>query len=50
MRIGNAPDQIRKLEAHAPPNWAKKDVQLVVSTEVVEGSSGPPKLEAAHFW
>jgi hypothetical protein len=43
-------DQIRKLEAGAPSNWARKNVQLVVSTEVVAGSSGPPKLETSYFW
>jgi hypothetical protein len=44
------PDQIRKLEAFAPSGWAGKNLQVVLSTEVVKGSSGPPHIEAAYFW
>ena len=44
------PDQIRKLEAYAPSGWGQKNLQVVLSTEVVKGSSGPPKIEAAYFW
>ncbi|HVW11188.1 MAG TPA: hypothetical protein VHC90_21535, partial [Bryobacteraceae bacterium] len=44
------PDQIRKLEAFAPSGWAGKNLQVVLSTEVVKGSSGPPRIEAAYFW
>ncbi len=44
------PDQIRKLEAFAPSGWGGKNLQVVLSTEVVKGSSGPPRIEAAYFW
>lgn len=44
------PDQIRKLEAFAPSGWSHRNLQVVLSTEVVKGSSGPPKIEAAYFW
>jgi len=44
------PDQIKKLDAYAPSGWARKNLQVVLSVEVVKGSSGPPKVEAAHFW
>ena len=44
------PDQIKKLEAYAPSGWANKNLQVVLSTEVIKGSSGPPKIEAAYFW
>jgi hypothetical protein len=44
------PDQIRKLEAYAPSGWKDKNLQVVLSTQVVKGSSGPPKIEAVYFW
>ncbi len=44
------PDQMRKLEAIAPSGWSGKNLQVVLSTEVVKSSSGPPKIEAAYFW
>jgi hypothetical protein len=41
---------MKKLEGWAPAGWSGKDLQVVLSTEVVKGSSGPPKIEAAWFW
>ena len=43
-------DQMKKLDAYAPSDWKGKNLQVVLSTEVVKGSSGPPKIEAAYFW
>jgi hypothetical protein len=43
-------DQMKKLDAFAPSDWKGKNLQVVLSTEVVKGSSGPPKIEAAYFW
>ena len=44
------PEQIKKLEPRAPSDWASKNLQVVLSAEVVKGSSGPPKIEATWFW
>ncbi len=41
---------MKKLEALAPYGWEHKNLQAVISTEVVKGSSGPPRIEAAYFW
>ena len=43
-------DQMKKLDGYAPSDWKGKNLQVVLSTEVVKGSSGPPKIEAAYFW
>ncbi len=43
-------DQMKKLDSYAPSDWKGKNLQVVLSTEVVKGSSGPPKIEAAYFW
>lgn len=44
------PKYLRTFERQAPPAWARKNVQIVISTEVVNASSGPPRLVAIHVW
>ncbi|MDE3167943.1 MAG: hypothetical protein KGN36_19230 [Acidobacteriota bacterium] len=44
------PEHLKKLEAFAPADWEKKNLQVVISTDVIRGSSGPPNVLAAHFW
>jgi hypothetical protein len=44
------PEHLKKLEAFAPKGWEQKNVQVVISTGVIRGSSGPPTVLAAHFW
>jgi len=41
---------MKKLESFAPTDWQHKNLQAVISTEVVRGSSGPPRIETAWFW
>jgi hypothetical protein len=43
-------EHLKKLEAHAPSHWERKNVQVVIATDVIRGSSGPPMVVAAHFW
>jgi len=42
--------QIRKLEARAPAGWQKKNLELVLATEVVKGIASPPEIVATYFW
>ncbi len=44
------PRELRKLAAIAPPGWQKKNMEIVLSTDVIRGSSGPPRIVAAQFW
>lgn len=44
------PEQMRKLQSSAPKNWERMNIQVVLSTEVVDGLPGPPKVLATHFW
>jgi len=44
------PEHLKKLEAFAPGNWEQKNLQVVIATDVIRGSSGPPAILAAHFW
>jgi len=34
----------------APRDWPKKKLQIVLSTEVIKGNSGPPKVVASYSW
>ena len=36
--------------ANAPPDWFRKNIQIVLSTRVLSGVSGPPTVIAAYFW
>jgi hypothetical protein len=42
--------EMRKLAAIAPPGWEKKNMELVLSTDVIRGRSGPATIVAAQFW
>ena len=44
------PEYLQKLEKLAPPHWEQKNLQAVLATDVIRGSSGPPILLAAQFW
>jgi hypothetical protein len=44
------PAHLKKLEAYAPPGWETMNLQVVLSTDVIGGNSGPPNVLAAHFW
>ena len=35
---------------NAPRDWYRKNMQVVLSTKVISGANGPPKVLAAHFW
>jgi hypothetical protein len=44
------PAYVDAITSRAPRNWEHKNVQIVISTKVINGKSGPPKLLMAHFW
>ena len=44
------PSEIKKLNAMAPQGWEKKNMELVLSTDVIRGQSGPASIVAAQFW
>ena len=35
---------------NAPRDWYRKNIQVVISTNVVSGVSGPPTIIATYFW
>lgn len=44
------PEYLKKLADIAPADWQDKNLQVVISTDVIHGSSGPPNVIATHFW
>lgn len=42
--------EMEKLTAVVPPGWEKKNMELVLSTDVIRGRSGPANIVAAQFW
>ncbi len=34
----------------APADWQRKNLQVVIATEVIKGNVGPPRVVATHFW
>ncbi len=44
------PEYMEAVAAHAPANWAQKNLQILVATKVINGKSGPPKTLLVHFW
>ncbi len=42
--------ELRKLDNLAPAGWQTKNAEILLSTEVIRGKSGLPKIEATHFW
>jgi len=34
----------------APANWYRKNIQVVLTSPVVGGAPGPPRVMALHFW
>lgn len=43
-------DALQKLAGAVPAGWEKKDVQCVLSTPVIRGYSGMPRVVACHVW
>lgn len=44
------PSEMAKLAAIAPRGWEKKNMEIVLATDVIQGRSGPASILAAQFW
>jgi len=42
--------EMKKLAAVAPPGWEKKNIEFVLSTDVIRGRSGPASVVAVQSW
>jgi hypothetical protein len=41
---------LRKLASLGPQDWSRKNIQVVIGTDVIRGSSGPPIVLGSWFW
>jgi hypothetical protein len=44
------PRDMQKLAALAPATWKQKNLEIVLSTEVIRGKPGRAKIVATYFW
>jgi hypothetical protein len=42
--------QMELLTGHVPPQWQKKNLQIVISTEVIDRIPGPARVLTAYSW
>jgi hypothetical protein len=42
--------QMELLRGHVPPHWEKKNLQIVITTEVIDRIPGPARVLAAYSW
>jgi hypothetical protein len=33
-----------------PRDWKRKNLEIVLETQVIQGLSGPPRISAVHVW
>ncbi len=44
------PGNMEAIKSRAPKGWAGQNMEFVLSTEIIDGRSAPPKIEATYFW
>jgi hypothetical protein len=44
------PNYLAEALRGAPADWQKKNMQVVVETDITDGMAGPPHVVAAYFW
>jgi hypothetical protein len=41
---------MEQISGQAPSVWARKNMEAVIATQVIDGKSGPPRVAAVHLW
>jgi hypothetical protein len=44
------PKRMNDLMKSSPKDWARRNMEVVLETQVIDGRSGPPRLVASNFW
>jgi hypothetical protein len=44
------PKYMEEIAKTAPPDWERKNIQVVIGTKVIAGNCGPPRVIATYFW
>ena len=45
-----SPQFMDMLAASAPGDWAKKNLQVLLRTKIVDDTPGPPSIVTTYFW
>lgn len=43
-------NRMNEILKQLPVDWQKKNVEVVLETQVIQGRSGPPRVKAVHVW
>jgi hypothetical protein len=46
----SGPEYLREALRTAPPDWQRKNLQVVVQASVIDNVAGPPRVVATYFW
>lgn len=38
------------LDSRAPSGWQNRNIQILIATDVINGSSGPPRIVSTYLW
>jgi hypothetical protein len=41
---------IDEMLSQVPSNWKRKNLEIVLETQIIQGRSGPPRISAVHIW
>jgi hypothetical protein len=44
------PRRMEQMLKQAPPDWSKKNIEVVLETDVIQGRSSPPHVSAVYVW
>ncbi len=42
--------QMDEIARKAPAGWSRRGMEVVLETQVIDGRSGPPRVDALYFW
>jgi len=41
---------INEMTSRLPANWSRKNIEIVLETQVIDSRSGPPRIDAVYVW
>ena len=44
------PEYVGVALSSAPRDWRRRNVQFVLTTKIIDGTPGPPRVLATHVW
>jgi hypothetical protein len=44
------PKRMDEMLSLVPRDWKRKNLEIVLETQVIQGRSGPPRISAVHVW